>query len=144
MLRKSSPKKERPPWYVDGLRFECQRCGGCCRGETGYVWVKPEEAQAIAQFLRLPAAYFMAEFVRRVGWQHSLKERPNGDCEFFEPDVGCRIYPVRPTQCRTFPFWPEYVRSPRTWKRARRRCPGVGRGRTASGKEIDARLAEDW
>ena len=27
------------PWYRDGLRFECTRCGHCCTGAPGYVWV---------------------------------------------------------------------------------------------------------
>jgi len=32
-------KKQRNPMYKDGLRFECQRCGSCCRGEPGVVWM---------------------------------------------------------------------------------------------------------
>ena len=28
-----------PEWYRDGLRFECTRCGACCTGAPGYVWV---------------------------------------------------------------------------------------------------------
>jgi Fe-S-cluster containining protein len=30
-------------WFKDGLRFECQRCGRCCRGEPGVVWVNKQE-----------------------------------------------------------------------------------------------------
>ena len=137
-------KKDDAPWYADGLRFECQRCGDCCRGAPGFVWVNPEEVQAIAKFFRLPVADFIAQHVRRVGWQYSLKERSDGDCEFFELGLGCRIYPVRPAQCRTFPFWPEYLKSSRTWAKACRRCPGVGHERVHSREEIDARLAEEW
>ena len=25
------------PWYNDGLRFTCTRCGHCCTGEPGFV-----------------------------------------------------------------------------------------------------------
>ena len=34
------PKEVRAePWYRDGLRFACTRCGACCTGAPGYVWV---------------------------------------------------------------------------------------------------------
>ena len=36
------------PWYQDGLHFSCTRCGHCCTGEPGYVWVTDEELAAIA------------------------------------------------------------------------------------------------
>src|SRR5262249_1390597 len=38
------------PWYQDGLRFECTRCGKCCSGFPGFVWVSEAELQAIADF----------------------------------------------------------------------------------------------
>ena len=122
-------------WYHAGLRFECQRCGGCCRGEPGYVWVRDLEIAAIARFLALSRDQFLERYVRQVFGDLSLTERPNGDCVLWSPD-GCLIYPVRPTQCRTFPFWNEYVRSPEAWEAAGRRCPGVGKGRLYTAAEI--------
>ena len=38
------------PWYRDGLRFECTRCGACCTGAPGYVWVTPEGMNGLATF----------------------------------------------------------------------------------------------
>jgi len=123
-------------WCQSGLRFECRRCGGCCRGEPGYVWVRADEIVAIARFLRLPTAEFVERYVRDVFGDQSLIELPNGDCVFWSAE-GCRIYAVRPIQCRTFPFWREYVRSARGWEDAGRRCPGVGSGRLYLSPEID-------
>jgi hypothetical protein len=37
------------PWYKDGLRFTCTRCGHCCTGEPGFVWVEDGDLAAIAQ-----------------------------------------------------------------------------------------------
>jgi hypothetical protein len=128
-------------WYRAGLRFECQRCGGCCRGQPGYVWVRDTEIITIARHLRLATEEFMERFVRRVLGDYSLIELANGDCIFWTPE-GCRIYPVRPTQCRTFPFWREYVRTAKAWEDAARRCRGVNRGRLYSPSEID-RMVED-
>ena len=42
---------------------------------------------------------------------------------------GCTIYPVRPRQCRTFPFWPENLESPEAWEEATETCHGVGSGK---------------
>ncbi|MFP4056586.1 MAG: YkgJ family cysteine cluster protein [Candidatus Brocadiia bacterium] len=123
-------------WYKEGLRFQCTRCGQCCRGDPGYVWVDEAERVAIARHLKLSAEEFARRYLREVFGAYSLVELANGDCVFWTPE-GCRIYPVRPVQCRTFPFWPEYVRSPRAWRRAARRCPGVGQGRLYTAAEVE-------
>ena len=52
-----------------------------------------------------------------VACRLSLVDKPeHADCVFWEGDAGCAIYPVRPTQCRTFPFWSEHLRSPEAWR----------------------------
>jgi len=99
------------------------------------VWVRRLEIAAMARFLGISRREFMRTYVRKVMGDYSLIEHPNGDCVFWTPE-GCRVYPVRPTQCRTFPFWHEYTRSPEAWARAAERCPGVNRGRLYSAAEI--------
>lgn len=120
------------PWYHAGLRFSCTRCGNCCGGAPGYVWVSVREIRAIAAYLDLSAAEFERHHTRTAGDRRSLLEHRNGDCEFLErhPDgkAGCRIHPVRPVQCRTWPFWKSNLESPETWKMVGRGCPGVDRG----------------
>src|SRR5438105_3224904 len=37
------------PWYQDGLRFSCTRCGHCCTGEPGFVWVCAAARAALAE-----------------------------------------------------------------------------------------------
>ncbi|MFC1805576.1 YkgJ family cysteine cluster protein [Planctomycetota bacterium] len=123
------------PWYHAGLRFECQRCGHCCRGEPGYVWVRDPEIVAIARLLSLSREEFLLRYCRQVFGDISLIERPDGDCIFWS-DGGCEIYPVRPVQCRTFPFWREYVRSPKGWVLAATRCPGCDQGPLFTAEEI--------
>jgi len=125
---KSRKAKSTDPWYAEGLRFECKRCGRCCTGEPGYVWLRKDEIAGIARFLKLSREEFLARSCRRVFLRFSLLEHPNGDCVFFSPS-GCRIYPVRPVQCRTFPFWAHILQSCSKWEALKRRCPGVGHGR---------------
>ena len=120
------PAADRGPWYAGGLSFTCSGCGSCCRGE-GYVWMTPPEIEAIAGFLGLPITDFGRRYLRRVGGSLSLTEKPNHDCVFW--DDGCTVYEARPTQCRTFPFWPENLETPGAWEAVTHQCPGVGRGK---------------
>ncbi len=131
-MKDSSAKK----WYAEGLRFECQRCGACCTGEPGYVWVTPRESAPIAKFLELSSREFARKYLRKAGSHDSLVERPDGRCIFYA-DNGCEIYPVRPVQCRTFPFWPSVVVSPEAWRQCGKECPGIGKGRLHSPGEIE-------
>lgn len=130
------------PWYREGLAFECQRCRACCRGEPGYVWVSEREVAALAAALGREAEDFRRECCRKARGRTSLRERLDGDCVLLGPG-GCRAYGARPTQCRTFPFWPEHLARPAGWERLGRECPGVGRGRRWALAEICAALATE-
>ena len=129
------------PWYADGLRFECTRCGRCCTGE-GYVWVSEERIRQIAEFLEMPVERFSRRYVRRVDNRLSLVEKDHADCVFWERHHGCTIYPVRPVQCRTFPFWPEHLKSSTAWRDLAAEVPGIGRGRRHGEGEIRRRQRE--
>src|SRR5262249_16944213 len=72
--------------------------------------------------------------------RRSLKEKPNGDCVFYDRKAGCTIYPVRPAQCRTWPFWESNTATPADWKRTQKTCPGAGRGELISAEEITRRV----
>ncbi len=123
-------------WYADGLRFGCQRCGACCTGESGYVWVTPREAARIARFLGLSGAEFASQYLRKPGTHESLIELPDARCIFYAGNA-CAIYSVRPVQCRTFPFWRSVVVSPEAWRRCGEGCPGIGQGRLYSAAQVE-------
>ncbi|MEO6807603.1 MAG: YkgJ family cysteine cluster protein [Isosphaeraceae bacterium] len=129
------------PWYHDGLAFECTRCGACCTGVPGYVWVDAEQIQRLADHLRLSVEDFGRQYLRQVGQRLSLIERPNGDCVFWSRSSGCTVYQARPNQCQTWPFWPDNLESPEEWARATRTCPGTGQGQWFSLEEIRASAA---
>jgi len=131
-----SGRREQEPWYRDGLSFACTKCGACCTGAPGYVWVTVDEMMKLAEFRGESLDEFTSRFVRKVGRRYSLIERPGGDCIFWDAKAGCTVYPARPTQCRTWPFWEENVESPEDWERTTEICPGSGRGRLYSADEI--------
>src|SRR5262245_28804230 len=131
------------PWYKDGLRFKCTGCGDCCTGGSGYVWVTNEEIAAIAAVLDMDVTTFEASFVTKVGVRKSLAELPgNYDCVFFDGQTRkCRVYSVRPRQCRTWPFWDSNIRTPEAWAETCRVCPGSGKGKLYQLEEIRQQAA---
>ncbi|HQR73910.1 MAG TPA: YkgJ family cysteine cluster protein [Sulfurovum sp.] len=106
----------------------CEACGGhCCTGETGYIWAKYEEIDAMASFLTLSIEEFATRYLRKVKHRYSLIEKQlapdNFACIFFdESKKRCSIYPVRPLQCRTFPFWEQFKNNE---EEVRKECPGI-------------------
>lgn len=112
------------PWYSGGLRFKCTECGKCCTGGPGYAWVTNEEIQAIADYLKMNIKDFGKKYLRFTKGRYALVEKSSYDCIFLK-DKKCTIYPVRPNQCRTFPWWVQNLTSPESWKEAAMSCEGI-------------------
>jgi Fe-S-cluster containining protein len=130
--------KATQPWYRDGLRFECTQCGACCGGEPGFVWVDAAEAAALANELGIGIEVFRRDYVRQIGRDQSLIERPNGDCILLDPQTRkCTVYRARPTQCRTWPFWDSTVTKRADWQHTCEVCPGAGTGKLYTLAEIE-------
>jgi Fe-S-cluster containining protein len=128
------------PWYSDGLRFRCTRCGHCCTGAPGFVWVNDEEVAQLSAHLAEGVRETTAVYTRAVGQRRTLREKSNGDCVFYDKSKGCTVYEVRPRQCRTWPFWESNVITPEAWQRTCEICPGSGHGDLISAEEITQRL----
>jgi Fe-S-cluster containining protein len=128
------------PWYKDGLRFTCTRCGHCCTGEPGFVWVDDKDLAQLADFLGETPETFEKLYTKDTSRGLSLREKLNGDCVFWDRRKGCTVYPVRPPQCRTWPFWESNVATPEDWQQTRSVCPGSGKGELIPVEEITSRL----
>lgn len=116
-------------WESEGLRFECQACGRCCGVEPGTVSVSIKERKQIADFLGVSEIYLRQNYMRRMYGETSLKEKENYDCIFLEMNSKkCKVYRVRPLQCRLFPFWPSVLTNKKAWDFYAERCPGMNRG----------------
>jgi len=116
------------PWYEKGVHFSCTQCGNCCSGGPGYVWVSDRDILQISQFLGMEIEAFAKKYLRQLPGGISLTEHSNYDCIFLVRTGGkaqCSIYPVRPTQCRTWPFWKQNIQSEQSWANAAVRCPGM-------------------
>jgi Fe-S-cluster containining protein len=129
------------PFYFRGLRFSCTRCSSCCRYESGFVFLSRNDAELLAEKLKMEYTAFVETFCRWVpalggALQLSLKEKVNFDCVFW--DEGCTVYDRRPLQCRSFPFWESIMRSEMVWKNLD--CPGKDRGTFHGPDEIETYL----
>jgi len=109
------------------LRFTCQPgCIKCC-DQTGFVYLSEDDIVRAAKFVGMEADTFEEKYVYRTANRRRFRKPPDKQCPFLKSD-GCSIHPAKPTQCRTFPFWPELVESPILWKSTARYCPGIGKG----------------
>ena len=132
------------PWWRDGLRFACTRCGHCCGGASGTVRVRDAEIAALARRVGLAEAEFREAYTRPLrGGERSLRERRDGRCVFYDARRGCEVYPDRPRQCRSWPFWRAVVHSPERWAEEAEGCPGMGRGEVHDAGSIARALADD-
>ncbi|WP_281950852.1 YkgJ family cysteine cluster protein [Nitrosophilus kaiyonis] len=107
----------------------CYSCdGNCCTGESGYIWLNSDEIESIAKFLKIKSEDFIRNYLKKVRYRYTIKEvviEGKYNCLFFDPKTKrCEIYPVRPKQCRTFPFWEKY-RNPKNIEEVKRECPGI-------------------
>lgn len=131
-------------FYKDGLKFECQGSGKCCtsHGEYGFVFLTLQDRQRMAKHLDLPTRQFTKDYCQKTkGYFHLREDLGNPDCLFLKKKR-CSIYQARPTQCRTWPFWPEVLNA-KTWsKDVASFCPGVGKGKLHSETEISKAAKE--
>jgi hypothetical protein len=128
-----------------GLRFECTGCGGCCtaRGEYAHVYLNREELRALADELRLGVREFRRRYTFRDEEGYTQLRFDDDTCVFLERETKrCTVYPARPTQCRTFPFWRDMIRAGRFTPEARALCEGIGRGPSVSPDEAEVRMRE--
>lgn len=131
-------------WYHKGVRFQCQGSGNCCvsRGEYGFVFLTLKDRQRLARHLKMSTASFTRKYCDRYyGAWHLKEEVDRPECIFLKGHR-CQVYAARPTQCRTWPFWPE-VMSAKAWKsEVVAFCPGVGKGPLIPREEIEKRATE--
>jgi len=142
--------KDDNKWYIAGLHFECMQCGACCAGpDEGYIWVTKPEIALIGKYLNEPAEQLWGKYIKRMGKRATILEKPvSKDCIFLtntDGKLGCAIYPVRPNQCRTWPFWQDNLATADHWKLASLKCRGINRGKLYSFEEIETlRKQKRW
>ncbi len=118
-------------FHKTSLRFECNQCGACCcGGKDYYIAVTTVDMQNICQHLNIGMNWLKRRYVEHLDDQlSSIRIADSGRCVFLGKDMRCRIYPVRPVQCRTYPWWPELLASKKAWNDEAHRCEGMNVGK---------------
>ncbi len=132
---------KRPYWH-DGLKFSCQQCGACCCGEPGTIYFSCKELNHLAEYLNEGRD----ELIRRafIPYRDGYTARDDlegGRCIFLGNE-GCTIYPLRPAQCRIYPFWRVSLREKSHWEELAQTCPGINCGRYYSAEEISEQASK--
>jgi Fe-S-cluster containining protein len=95
-----------------------------------YVFLNEHEAEGIRAHLGLSRSWFRRRYLSRLPDGDLVASwHDDGRCVFLDTRGECSIYPVRPVQCCTYPFWSEIVNRQQDWQRESRRCEGINRGK---------------
>jgi uncharacterized protein len=124
--------------FQEGMRFECiEGCTKCC-SIPGKVFFTTEDIPRMAAHFGITVEECKAKHLKRFwGGVYELNYPETKPCVFLG-ETGCLIYDARPAQCRTFPFWPDNLKSEEAWLHVVESCEGVGRGRCYTAEEIAA------
>ena len=132
--------------YEKGIKFKCQGSANCCvsRGSYGFVFLSKKDIKKLSKFFSLSIEKFISIYCDKTdGYLHLKEIKQNGDCQFLE-NKKCNVYKARPTQCRTWPFWPDNMNS-KTWNNeVVNFCPGIGKGKILTKNKIEEFLEKDF
>jgi Fe-S-cluster containining protein len=92
-----------------------------------------EEIERMAAHLQLSEADFITKYCEVYDDIYEgdlvqtlvIKMNPeNGSCIFLQDDMKCQIYPARPFQCLSFPFWHMNLENKNAWAKVKEDCVG--------------------
>ncbi len=126
----SSPKTDPGLVGVVPFTFECHRCGHCCSGGSGFVWMEERELGGLARAMEMEESAFIERYVRstpdpRTGELRLSLREEGGRCALLSGTNTCSVYTARPEHCSQFPYWPSVLEDEEAFEVARETCPGM-------------------
>ena len=133
------------------LRFECTRCGECCRG-PGRARLSAVDVQRLARHLDLSAEDFVARYTEQVVFvtpdltpapqPELVLSKANEACIFLQGDE-CSVHLAKPDGCRLGPFTFGILGSDRNWAHFQRICPGLEQGPAIPWESVQESLEDE-
>jgi len=106
------------------------------------VAVNEREQQDLARHLGLELREFQDRFTESDADGYRGLRFESGHCVFLD-GASCSVHAAKPVQCRTWPFWPELLRSRAAYAReVQSFCPGSRAGELVPAEEIQRQLRE--
>jgi len=135
-------------YHSTPLRFKCTQCSQCCYGgKHAYVRASQHEINNIIDYMNIKRELFQEKYlIKLVDHGYGIRMNTNkvgnifgkpGHCMLLNENGKCSVYPVRPTQCRTYPFWPEILISKEKWNKELARCEGINQGDVVDSEHIN-------
>ncbi len=148
----------------DAVRFECQKCGACCRRQQLLITLNGRDIVRIARalglesdnmlkivdFMILPQGATRPEGLlgtpsaetERGPAVLALKKMRGGDCAFLENSL-CLIHAARPSVCRSFPFVFRRDSEGTYWGLSAQKeiCPGLDHGPEVEERQLSSLAA---
>ncbi len=110
---------------VNTEKFQCQRCGGCCKGEST-VSLSQEEIERIARYLGLSGENFLEKYAVRKDINRIEMKVFQGYCIFFDQHQKiCLIHSVKPEKCKEWPFVYAFFQDRENFEIIKNSCPGL-------------------
>ena len=81
--------------------FSCQRCGRCCFTPGAGLYLEKEDFERIAGHVGKKRLISLCRYDKAL--QAWILRQP---CPFFDPELGCEIYQIRPKTCTKYPLHP--------------------------------------
>tara|TARA_B100001123_G_C15301688_1_gene1021251 strand:- start:2232 stop:2591 length:360 start_codon:yes stop_codon:yes gene_type:complete len=95
------------------------------------------DIKRFAKYFKISIDNFIKKYCsNQDGYYHLIEKNKNGNCIFLK-NKQCTVYKARPVQCRTWPFWKENLNAKRWNNEIINFCPGIGKGKLYSNKEIN-------
>ncbi|VAW98194.1 hypothetical protein MNBD_GAMMA23-24 [hydrothermal vent metagenome] len=135
-------------YHTTPIRFKCTQCSQCCYGgKYAYVRASAQEIEDITAYMNIDAEIFKNKYLIKLvdhGYGIRMKKnslsgviKSNGHCVLLNKQGKCSVYPVRPTQCKTYPFWPEILISKDKWNNEVMRCEGINQGDVVDTEHVE-------
>lgn len=102
--------------------FGCTRCGACCKGYGG-TFVTEQDIRRIAAYANVNPDDFKNAFCQKAGEKWMIGQGADGFCVFW--DRRCRIHPVKPLMCRSWPYLESVLWDFSNWRIMASSCPGI-------------------
>jgi Fe-S-cluster containining protein len=106
-------------------KFECKRCGSCCKGEST-ISLSKRDISRIAQFLNLSEEDFLNLYTVKKGKFRIEMKVKDGFCIFFDKEKKlCKIHPVKPEKCKEWPLISAIFEDEENFKIIQNSCLGL-------------------
>ena len=88
-------------------RFQCKQCGICCYTPGAGLYLDKEDFERIAGRVGKKRLKALCRYEKAL--QAWVLKQP---CPFYDPDLGCSIYEIRPLTCTKYPLHPPLQEMP--------------------------------